>query len=66
VTSLLGRLLIAGDAVALSLDGFTSEQNIEIGAALEALEIPASAEQALLEEVARDQENLAGVLTVRG
>ena len=66
VTSLLGRLLIAGDAVALSLDGFTSEQNIEIGAALEALEIPASAEQSLLEEVARDQENLAGFLTVKG
>ncbi|MGQ0823898.1 MAG: HDOD domain-containing protein [Actinomycetota bacterium] len=66
VTSLLGRLLIAGDALALTVDGLTSEQNIEIGVALEALEIPASSEQALLEEVARDQENLAGFLTVRG
>ncbi len=62
----LGRLLVAADALALEVDGFTSEQNIAIGVALEAIEIPASAEASLLEEVKRDQENLAGFLTVRG
>jgi hypothetical protein len=66
VPSLLGRLLVAADAIAIAVDGVTNEQNAPIGDALEALEIPASAEEALLEEVKRDQENLAGFLTVRG
>lgn len=66
VTPLLGRLLIAADALAIEVDGITSEVNAPIGAALEALDIPASAEQNLLDEVKRDQENLAGFLTVRG
>jgi putative nucleotidyltransferase with HDIG domain len=66
VPSVLGRLLIAADSVAIAVDGLTSEENAPIGEALEALDIPASAEQGLLEEVARDQENLAGFLTVRG
>jgi putative nucleotidyltransferase with HDIG domain len=66
VPSLLGRLLIASDAIAIEVDGVTNEQNAPIGEALEALEIPASAAEALVEEVRRDQENLAGFLTVRG
>ncbi|MDZ4827134.1 MAG: HDOD domain-containing protein [Actinomycetota bacterium] len=66
VSSLLGRLLIASDALAIEIDGVTSEANFAIGETLEALDIPASAEQGLLEEVKRDQENLAGFLTVRG
>lgn len=66
VTPLLGRLLIAADALAIEVDGITTEVNAPIGEALEALDIPASAEQTLLDEVKRDQENLAGFLTVRG
>jgi putative nucleotidyltransferase with HDIG domain len=66
VPSLLGRLLVCADAIAIAVDGVTNEQNAPIADALEALEIPASAEEALLEEVRRDQENLAGFLTVRG
>ncbi len=66
VSSLLGRLLIASDALGIEIDGVTSEANCPIGEALEALDIPASAEEGLLEEVKRDQENLAGFLTVRG
>jgi putative nucleotidyltransferase with HDIG domain len=66
VPSRLGRLLIAADAIALAVDNRPSERNAPIGEALESLEIPASAEEALIEEVRRDQENLAGFLTVRG
>jgi putative nucleotidyltransferase with HDIG domain len=66
VRSVLGRLLIAADSIGIAVDGATHEQNVPIGEALEALEIPASAEEALVEEVRRDQENLAGFLTVRG
>lgn len=67
VASLLGRLLIAADAIALRVDGGgANEDNVEIGEALVALEIPASAEEGLLAEVTDDQDNLAGFLTVRG
>ncbi|HEX5097430.1 MAG TPA: HDOD domain-containing protein [Acidimicrobiia bacterium] len=66
VTSLLGRLLVTADALAIAVDGITSEQNHEIGPCLESLDIPANSEQNLLEEIARDQENLAGFLTVKG
>lgn len=67
VGSLLGRLLIAADAVALRVDGGgAKEDNVEIGEALVALEMPASAEDGLLAEVTDDQDNLAGFLTVRG
>jgi putative nucleotidyltransferase with HDIG domain len=66
VTPLLGRLLVAADSLAITVDGITSEQNWEIGPALETLDIPANAEESLLEEIKRDQENLAGFLTVRG
>jgi putative nucleotidyltransferase with HDIG domain len=65
VTSQLGRLLVAADAVAIEVDHLKSEENAPIGDALEALDIPASSADALLEEVRRDQENLAGFLTVR-
>jgi putative nucleotidyltransferase with HDIG domain len=65
VTSHLGRLLVASDAVAIAVDGLKSEENAPIGDALEALDIPASSEESLIEEVKRDQENLAGFLTVR-
>jgi len=66
ITPLLGRLLVAADALAIAVDGVVSEENVAIADALEALDIPASAEQTLLDEVKRDQENLAGFLTVRG
>lgn len=66
VSSALGRLLIAADAVAIEVEGITSEQNVEVEVALEALDVPASSKQGLLDEVARDKDNLAGFLTVRG
>ena len=66
VSSLLGRLLVTADALAIAVDGITSEQNYEIRPCLESLDIPANSEQSLLEEIARDQENLAGFLTVKG
>jgi putative nucleotidyltransferase with HDIG domain len=66
VTSALGRLLAAADAVAIEVDGITSEQNVDIEVALEALDVPASSKQGLVDEVARDKDNLAGFLTVRG
>jgi putative nucleotidyltransferase with HDIG domain len=62
----LGRLLVASDAIAIEADNASHEQNVSIAEALTALEIPASAEASLIEEVRRDQENLAGFLTVRG
>ena len=62
---MLGRLLIAADAVALEVDGVNHEENVEIGDALEALEIAATAADGLVEEVRRDQENLGSFLTVR-
>ena len=65
VAPLLGRLLIAADAVALEVDGVDSEDNAPIGEALEALDIPASAAENLVDEVRGDQENLAGFLNVR-
>ena len=66
VTSLLGRLLIAADAVALEVDGVNSEENVEIGDALEALEIAASAGDGLVDDVRRDRENLSSFLTPGG
>lgn len=65
VTSQLGRLLIAADAVSIEIDHVTSEQNVPVAEALEALDIPGSAGAALLDEVRSDQDNLAGFLTVR-
>jgi len=65
VAPLLGRLLIAADAVALEVDGLTSEDNAPIGEALVALDIPAEAADSLVAEVRGDQENLAGFLSVR-
>jgi HD-like signal output (HDOD) protein len=65
ITSHMGRVLVAADAVSLELDHISSEHNVPIGDALEALDIPAGASDALLEEVRKDQENLAGFLTVR-
>ena len=65
VTSTLGRVLVAADAVAIEIDHVTSEQNAPLGDALEALEMPADAGESLLAEVRADQDNLAGFLTVR-
>ena len=65
VSSLLGRLLIAADSIALAVDGIDSEENAPIGDALEALDIPATAADNLVEEVRGDQENLSSFLTVR-
>lgn len=66
IESKLGRLLVAADALAIVIDGITSEQNVPVAEALEALDIPAAAEESLIDEVRSDQENLAGFLTVRG
>jgi len=65
VTSHIGRVLVAADSVAIEVDHIASEQNADIGEALEALDIPASSAEGLLDEVRKDQENLAGFLTVR-
>ncbi len=65
VDTLLGRLVIAADAVALEVDGIDSEDNAPIGEALEALDIPASAADGMVDEVRNDQENLSSFLTVR-
>jgi putative nucleotidyltransferase with HDIG domain len=65
VTSHMGRVLVAADSVAHEIDHIESEENAPIVEALEALDIPASAAEALVEEVKSDQENLAGFLTVR-
>jgi hypothetical protein len=59
-------MLIAADSLAIAVEGAVHEQNVTIAESLTALEIPPAAEEALLEEVRRDQENLAGFLTVRG
>ncbi|MDQ1511780.1 MAG: hypothetical protein QOG50_3624 [Actinomycetota bacterium] len=63
VASRLGRLLIAADAIALAVDDINSEGNVEIGDALEALEIAASAGDGLVDAVRRDRENLASFLS---
>jgi len=65
VTSHIGRVLVAADSVAIEVDNNKSETNVPVVEALEALDIPGSAAEALLEEVRKDQENLAGFLTVR-
>jgi putative nucleotidyltransferase with HDIG domain len=65
VEPLLGRLLIAADAVALAVDGIDSEENTPIGECLEALSIPASSADGMVDEVRGDQENLSSFLTVR-
>jgi putative nucleotidyltransferase with HDIG domain len=64
VTSQLGRLIIAADAVAIEVDHIASESNAPLADAFEALDLPASAADGLLDEVRKDQENLAGFLTV--
>jgi putative nucleotidyltransferase with HDIG domain len=65
VTSHLGRVLVAADSVAIEVDKVQSEANVPIEEALEALDIPGAGAEALIEEVSKDQENLAGFLTVR-
>jgi putative nucleotidyltransferase with HDIG domain len=65
VTSQLGRVLVAADAVAIEVDHVTSEANVPIEEALEALDIPGSGAEALIEEIRTDQDNLTGFLTVR-
>ena len=60
-----GNWVVAADAVAIEVDHLKSEENAPVADALEALDIPGSAAEALLEEVRKDQENLAGFLTVR-
>jgi HD-like signal output (HDOD) protein len=65
ITSVLGRVLVAADTVALEIDNVTSEQNAPLEEALDALEMPAGAGESLLAEVRSDQDNLAGFLTVR-
>jgi putative nucleotidyltransferase with HDIG domain len=65
VTAHMGRVLVAADAIAIEIDHVTSEENCPIVEALEALDIPAAAADALLDEVRSDQDNLAGFLTVR-
>jgi putative nucleotidyltransferase with HDIG domain len=64
VTSHMGRVLVAADAIAIEIDHIESEQNVEVDEALEALDIPVAAAEGLLDEVRSDQDNLAGFLTV--
>ena len=63
VSSLLGRLLIGADALALEVDGGYAEENVAIGDALAALEIASSAGDGLVDEVCRERENLNSFLT---
>jgi putative nucleotidyltransferase with HDIG domain len=63
VSSLLGRLLIAADALALEVDAGYAEENVGIGEALEALEIAPSACEGLVDEVRRERANLSTFLT---
>lgn len=65
VTGHMGRVLIAADTIAITVDGIESEENAPLEEALEALDIPAASAEGLLEEVRSDQDNLAGFLTVR-
>ncbi len=65
VPSLHGRLLIAADAIAIEVGDAPPESSAPIGEALEALELPASAEQSIVDEVRADRENLASFLDVR-
>ena len=62
VSSLLGRLLIAADAVALEVDCVDSEENVEIGDALDALGISRSACDGLVDEVRGEQTRLGSFL----
>jgi putative nucleotidyltransferase with HDIG domain len=63
VSSLLGRLLIGADALALEVDGGYAEENVAIDDALDALEIAPSAGDGLVDEVRRERENLNTFLT---
>jgi putative nucleotidyltransferase with HDIG domain len=63
VTSLLGRLLIAADALALEVDGSYAEENVGIDDALDALEIAPSASDGLVDEVCRERESLNSFFT---
>jgi putative nucleotidyltransferase with HDIG domain len=64
VASLLGRLLIAADAIALEVDGVDSEDNAPIGEALDSLGVSATSGDNLVDEVRRDQADLRSFLTV--
>jgi putative nucleotidyltransferase with HDIG domain len=66
VTSRLGRVLVAADAIALEIEASDSENHAPLADALEALEMPVASADNLLEEVRSDQDNLSGFLTVRG
>jgi putative nucleotidyltransferase with HDIG domain len=65
VPSRLGRVLLAADAIALEIEGSTTEQAPPISRTLEALELPGDLADRLIEEVQADQDNLSGFLTVR-
>jgi putative nucleotidyltransferase with HDIG domain len=51
VSSLLGRLLVAADAVALEAAGFAAETNVTVAAALDALRLPSAELATLVDEV---------------
>jgi len=59
VPSLLGRLLVAADAVALEIDDRPAEVNAPAGVALEALSLPPTAVDAVVAEVRADRAKLA-------
>lgn len=65
IEPMLSRIIVAADAIACVISP-TNEANVAVGEALVALGLPAESETGLLDEVRRDQENLAGFLTVRG
>jgi putative nucleotidyltransferase with HDIG domain len=66
VPSLLGRLLIAADAIALEVAGFDAETNTPVGAALDALSLPANAADVLLAEAVAARGALTSFLDASG
>jgi putative nucleotidyltransferase with HDIG domain len=59
VPSSLSRLLIAADAIALAIDESPHETNVPLDTALDALGVPASAADALIDEVRAARAQLA-------
>jgi len=60
----LARVVAAADALSMTIVDDPSERGVPLADALALLDIPASAAETLQAEVARDQENLTGFLTV--
>jgi putative nucleotidyltransferase with HDIG domain len=66
VPTTLARIIIAADSMACDLAPSGRETNAPLPEAMAALDLPESAIQSLLEEVASDAEDLSGFLSVVG